>query len=96
VCFKSGVDFARQIVELETNKEVTDYMDYKVGNTLRYFHTDLLWFFESKNRFKAKPSWFSWKNTSDQIWNPKDPWPWFTYTLQGFAKFGKEKKKRKR
>lgn len=96
ICFKSGVDFARQIVEFETGKEVTDYKTYSIGNTLRYMHTDLLWFLESKNRFKAKPSWFSWKKTCDQIWSFKDPLPWFSYTIQGFAKFGKEKKKRKR
>lgn len=96
VCTYSGVDFARQIVELETGEEVTEYLDYKTGITLRYFHTDLLWFFESPNRFKAKPSWFSWRHTTDQIWNPRDPLPWFGYTIQGFAKFGKEKRKRKR
>ena len=96
VCFKSGVDFARQIVENEMGKEVTDYTEYKKGITLRYMHTDLLWFLECKDRFKTKPSWFSWKNTTDQIWSLKDPLPWFTYTIQGFCKFGKEKKKRKR
>lgn len=96
VCIYSGVDFARQIVELETGKEVTDFNDYKKGVCLRYMHTDILWFIESPNRFKAKPSWFSWKNTTDQIWNPRDVKPWFGYTYQAFAKFGKEKKKRKR
>ena len=96
VCTYSGVDFARQIVEYETGQEVTNYMEYKTGVTLRYMHTDLLWFLESPNRFKAKPSWFSWKHATDQIWNPRDPLPWFGYTLQGFAKFGKEKEKRKR
>ena len=96
VCTYSGVDFARQIVEYETGRPVTEFLDYKKGVCLRYMHTDLLWFIESPNRFKAKPSWFSWKNTTDQIWNPRDPLPWFGYTLQGFAKFGKEKKKRKR
>ena len=96
VCIKSGVDFARQIVEYETGREVTSFADYRKGVTLRYMHTDLLWFLESPNRFKAKPSWFSWKRTCDQIWSIKDPLPWFTYTLQGFAKLGTEKKKRKR
>lgn len=96
VCFAAGVDFARQIVEHEMGMPVTDYPDYEVDRRLRYMHTDLLWFIESPNRFKAKPSWFSWKNTTDQIWNPRDPLPWFGYTIQGFAKFGKEKKKRKR
>jgi len=96
VCIKSGVDFARQIVEYETGREVTDYNEYEKGVCLRYMHTDLLWFIESPNRFKSKPSWFSWKRTCDQIWSIKDPLPWFTYTIQGFAKFGTEKKKRKR
>ena len=96
VCFRSGVDFARQIVEYEMGEEVTDFMTYKTGVTLRYMHTDLLWFIESADRFKSKPSWFSWKNSCDQIWSIKDPLPWFAYTLQGVAKFGKEKKKRKR
>ena len=96
VCFAAGVDFARQIVEYETGREVTNYPTYETGKVLRYMHTDLLWFIESPNRFKAKPSWFSWKHTTDQIWNPRDPLPWFTYTIQGFAKFGTEKKKRKR
>lgn len=96
ICFKSGVDFARQIVELETGKEVTPFIEYEKGVCLRYMHTDLLWFFESKDRFKTRPSWFSWKHTTDQIWNIHDPWPWFSYTLQGFKKFKKEKNKRKR
>ena len=96
VCFYSGVDFARQIIENETGQDVTAYMKYKKGVCLRYMHTDLLWFFESPNRFKAKPSWFSWRHTTDQIWNPRDPLPWFGYTIQGFMKYGTEKEKRKR
>ena len=96
VCIYSGVDFAKQIVEYETGRPVTEYLDYKKGICLRYMHTDILWFIESQNRFSAKPSWFSWKNTTDQIWNPRDPMPWFGYTIQGIAKFNKEKKKRER
>ncbi len=96
VCTYSGVDFARQIVEYEMGQDVTSFMDYKKGVCLRYMHTDLLWFIESPNRFQSKPSWFSWNHTTDQIWNPRDPLPWFGYTLQGFMKFRKEKDKRKR
>lgn len=96
VCFYSGVDFARQIVEYETGQEVTPFLDYKKGVCLRYMHTDLLWFLESPDRFRTKPSWFSWRHTTDQIWNPRDPLPWFGYTIQAFGKFGKEKAKRKR
>ena len=96
VCFKAGVNFARQIVEFETGKEVTEYMNYKLDCRLRYMHTDLLWFLKSPNRFKAKPSWFSWRHTTDQIWSWKDMWPWFTYSIQGLRKYKKESQKRKR
>ena len=96
ICIYSGVDFARQIVEYETGEEVTPYLDYKKGVCLRYLHTDLLWFFKSPDRFKAKPSWFSWRHSIDQIWNRRDPLPWFGYTIQGIARLFKEKDKRKR
>lgn len=96
VCFAAGVDFARQIVEHETGREVTEYMDYADGCRLRYIHTDLLWFIKSPNRFKANPSWFSWKRTTDQIWSWRDPLPWFAYTTAGVLKFKNESKKRRR
>lgn len=96
ICFAAGVDFARQIVEYETGKEVTEYPDYKLDCRLRYMHTDVLWFLQSPNRFRAKPSWFSFKNTTDQIFSIKDPWPWFTYSIQALQKLSPEMKKRKR
>lgn len=96
VCFTAGVDFAREIAEYETGQSVTEYKDYVEGKRLRYMHTDLLWFIKSPDRFHAKPSWFSFKNTTDQIWSLKDPLPWFTYTIQGLAKFKTESAKRKR
>lgn len=96
VCFASGVDFARQIVEYETGRDVTEYNSYEIDRRLRYMHTDVLWFIKSPNRFKANPSWFSWKRTTDQIWSWKDPWPWFTYTIAGISKYRVESKKRKR
>lgn len=96
VCFVAGVDFARQIIESETGRDVTEYKDYMLNVCLRYMHTDILWFVQSPNRFKSKPSWFSFKNTSDQIFSLKDPWPFFTYSWQAIKKFGPEMKKRKR
>ena len=96
VCFAAGVDFARQIVELGLGLPVTDYMDYREGVRLRYMHTDLLWFLQSPDRFRAKPGWFDFRHTTDQIFDPRDPWPWFTYTLQGLRKRKSEMEKRKR
>lgn len=96
VCFFAGVDFARQIVELRTGKRVTDYTDYRDGVCLRYMHTDLLWFLQSPNRFRTRPGWFDFRRTTDQIFSLKDPWPWFTYTIQAFKKRRAEMEKRKR
>ncbi len=96
VCFFAGVDFARQIVELYTGRPVTAYPDYRDGACLRYMHTDLLWFIQSPNRFRANPSWFSFRNTTDQIFSLRDPWPFVTYTIQAFKKRKKEMEKRKR
>ena len=96
VCFAAGVDFARQIVELGTGRPVTDYPDYKAGIRLRYMHTDLLWFIQSPDRFRARPSWFDFRHTTDQIFSMKDPLPWFTYTIQGLGKRKTEMAKRKR
>lgn len=96
VCMTAGVNFARQIVEYETNREVTEYMNYREDVRLRYMHTDLLWFIDSPNRFKTKPSWFSFKRTTDQIFSISDPLPWFTYSIQAVMKLGPELQKRKR
>ena len=96
VCFAAGVDFARQIVELGMGYPVTEYPDYQDGVRLRYMHTDVLWFIQSPNRFKAKPGWFDFRHTTDQIFNPRDPLPWFTYTVQGLRKRKTEMAKRKR
>lgn len=96
VCFDAGVNFARQIIEYETGREVTEYLDYKLDCRLRYMHTDFLWFLQSLERFRAKPSWFSFSRTSDQIFSIKDPLPWFTYTIQAVKKIVPELKKRKR
>ena len=96
VCFAAGVDFARQIVELGMGLPVTDYPDYRDGVRLRYMHTDLLWFLQSPNRFKTKPGWFDFRHTTDQIFSPRDPWPWFTYTVQGLKKRKGEMAKRAR
>lgn len=96
VCFAAGIDFARQIIEYETGRKVTEYLDYKIDRRLRYMHTDILWFLQSPNRFKAKPSWFSFMRTTDQIFSIKDPLPWFTYSIQAIKKLLPEMQKRKR
>ena len=94
LCFATGTDPARQIVELALGLPVTEYPDYRDGVRLRYMHTDLLWLLKSPNRFRAKPGWFDFRRTTDQIFSLKDPWPWFTYTAQGLRRCKGEMAKR--
>jgi len=95
ICYVSGVNFTIQILQDFLGIPVTEFFNYKIGKYLRYLHTDILWFLKSPNRFKAKPSFFNFWCSVDQIWSIKDPWPWFTYTFQSLFKIKKDKKKRR-
>jgi D-aspartate ligase len=94
ICFISGVDQARQMLELVYGREVTKYSKYRLGQRLRCSQTDLLWFIKSPNRFKSEPSWFSLKNTKDHIFSIDDPLPWFSYSLQAILRYNSEMSKR--
>ncbi|MEE0944416.1 MAG: ATP-grasp domain-containing protein [Clostridia bacterium] len=95
ICYAAGVNFTEQIIQDHLNEEVASYMDYPVGQYLRYLHTDILWFIKSHDRFKCKPAWFDFRNSVDQIWSADDPLPWLTYSLQGLTKINGDSKKRK-
>jgi hypothetical protein len=75
-------------------EKVSSYKKYKIGQRLRCSQTDLLWFIKSPDRFKSKPSWFSNKNTKDQIFDISDPLPWFTFSIQKAMQLKKEMSKR--
>ena len=94
ICFVSGVDQARQMLELAYGQPVTKYKTYDLGKRLRMSQTDVLWFIKSPNRFKTKPSWFSMRKTYDQTFSWDDPLPWFAFLFQGLKRYKKEMKKR--
>lgn len=56
--YKSGLDYATLIVDASLNRPLKSYK-YTPGKCLRHLGFDVLWFLKSKNRFKAKPSWFN-------------------------------------
>lgn len=95
VVLKSGVNIAKQIIQLALDKEVSLYSDYRKDVRMRCTHTDLLWFINSSNRFCTTPSWFSWKHTCDQIFDLTDPLPYITFSIEAILKYKKEMKKRK-
>lgn len=96
LCFAAGVNVAEQLLQLYLGDEVDERLDYKEDVRLRCVHTDLLWFLKSPNRFKTEPSWFSLKNTVDQIASWDDPLPFFTFSFQALLKYRREMKKRER
>ena len=74
LAFLCGYNIARQMLELCYGEEVTQYppnQDYE--KYVRHFDTEIAWFLKSPDRFRAKPSWFSWKNTWDVLYSKDDP-----------------------
>lgn len=94
ICYAAGVNFSKLILQDYKGEEVEKAFNTNYGVQLRYMHTDILWFLKSKDRFRCNPSWFNFKNCVHQIFSWDDPWPAVTFTIQGFAKFIKDKKKR--
>ena len=94
IVFLSGVNMAKQLLQRAKGEEVTEYYYYLTGVRLRCLYTDLLWFIKSKDRFKAKPSWFNFAWTHEQIFSLKDPLPFFGFTITSMLKLKKELKKR--
>ena len=58
-----GYNIAQQMLELAYGEDVTKYPQNKNFEMyVRHFDTELAWFLKSPDRFRANPSWFSWKN----------------------------------
>lgn len=96
MAYMCGFNISRQMVEMAYDEDVTQYPENdKFGLYLRHFDTDLAWFFKSPDRFKVKPSWFSWKNTEEVLYSKDDKRPFFTNLFNQLGSY-KTKKKMKR
>lgn len=96
LCFQSGADIAGQIAQCYCGEDVTAYPPPEKEARLRCLHTDLLWFLKSPKRFSSDPSWFSFRNTKDQIFALSDPLPFFTFSLQSMFRYRTAMQARKR
>lgn len=94
ICYAAGVNFSKLILQDFNGEEVEEAFNTNFGLQMRYMHTDVLWFIKSKDRFRCTPSWFNFRNCVHQIFSWDDMWPTVTFTLQGFDKYFKDKKKR--
>ena len=83
----SGVDYASLIVDASMGRELEEY-DYEPGYQLRHLGFDILWFFQSKDRFKIHPSWFNFlnKKQSFQDLSLLDPLPFVYGTIGNIKK----------
>lgn len=79
LAYMCGFNIARQMLEMTYGEKVTQY-PYYTGKDMyvRHFDTDLAWFLKSKDRFRSKPSWFSWKDTCDVLYSKDDPRPFWS------------------
>lgn len=83
MAFMCGYNVSKQMLEMVYDQDVIRYPENdKFGIYLRHFDTDIAWFLKSPNRFSAKPSWFSWKNTKEVLFDIHDPKPFFARLFQ--------------
>ena len=88
MAYLCGCNISRQLLELVYGEPVTRYPENdKFGMYIRHFDTDLAWFLKSPDRFRAKPSWFSWKNTREVIYSRDDRRPFWSHLLLKITRY---------
>ncbi len=96
MAYMCGFNVSKQMIQMIYDEPVEVYPENdKFGLYIRHLDTDMAWFFKSPNRFKATPSWFSWKNTQEVIFSKDDIKPFFYHFFQKFFNFNKIMKKKK-
>lgn len=89
--FAAGVNFAKIFVDeyLGNGAELFDMKKYRIGQQVRWFGLDVMWFLMSPQRFSFRPSWFRFcgKNVSYHDGSLRDPLPMIAGSLQGVAKY---------
>lgn len=95
MAYMCGFNISRQMLEMIYDENVIQYPENrKYGLYLRHFDLDIPWFLKSPDRFKANPSWFSWKNTQEVLYSKDDKKPFFANFFQktlGYKKIMKRK-----
>lgn len=96
MAYMCGFNISRQMIEMVSDEEVIRYKENKkFGMYIRHFDTDIAWFIKSPNRFKSKPSWFSWKNTKEVLFDIRDPKPFWARLFQQIFNYKTTMKKKK-
>ncbi len=75
VLVEAGLDFPFELYRFALGFEPRDAREYRTGVFLRYMPADLVWFLRSKERFRARPSFFRFfsKDLHYEEWSLRDP-----------------------
>lgn len=96
IAYMCGYNISEQLLQLAYGESVIKYPDNdRFGMYLRHFDTDLAWFFKSPDRFKCKPSWFSWKNTEEILYSKDDKKPFFAQLFHKVFRYREIMEKKK-
>ena len=96
LAYMCGFNISQQMLEMVYDEEVTCYPENnKFGMYIRHFDTDIAWFLKSPDRFKARPSWFSWENTQEILYSKDDKKPFYSNLLQKILRYNETMKKKK-
>lgn len=98
ICEHVGIPTVKYLLDLVFDKPLPLLLDKQIpeGIGMRHFQADFMWLLKSPERFKAKPSWFNFKNSYDYVWSWKDPIPFVSYTIEHIMTYRKDMEKRKR
>lgn len=91
----AGMNVAEQMLHLAYELPIPSQGDIKEDVRLRSLFRDVLWFIQSKDRFRCKPSWFSMKRTHEVLFSVHDPLPFFAYMIKRGLLCRKDVAKRK-
>ena len=88
ILVEAGLEFPYVLYRLALGRPVEPQFAYRKGLYLRYFLSYCVWFLRSKNRFRAKPSffWFFGRNLRDEIFSWADPAPTIAFVIVFFSR----------
>ncbi|MBR3016465.1 MAG: ATP-grasp domain-containing protein [Clostridia bacterium] len=95
MAYMLGYNISRQMLEMIYDENIIQYPENdKFGLYIRHLDTDIAWFLKSPSRFKAKPSWFSWKNTQEVLYSKDDRKPFFANFIRKTVSYKSTMKKK--
>jgi predicted ATP-grasp superfamily ATP-dependent carboligase len=96
VLIVAGLEYPWLLYRLALGLPCEPQYDYIKGLYLRYFISDCVWFLRSKDRFRAKPSWFKFfgRNMHEELFSWSDPLPSFVFTLSMFLRLFSAKERK--